>query len=107
MAAPVLLPALLVGFAAERLFLPGAGGPNVIRRNASAHQRLFYGGGAAVAERKVVLGGTSLIAVAFHIEAHVGVLLQEARVGCDLLLRLRPKVEAVVIEEHVLNVLGK
>src|SRR5207248_8347429 len=107
MGAPVLLPALLVGFGAERFFLALADGLAAVRAHAIPRQLVANGGSPAVAQRQIVFGRAALVAVAFNRKSQIRVLLQELRRGSERLRYLRAQAEAVVIEEHVLHLASK
>src|SRR5437660_9296889 len=107
MAAPVLLPALLVGFGAERLLLAITDGIDATAVDAALSQSLFDSGGAFIAERQIVFRGAALVAVAFDHKSQVGMLLQKLRCLRQRSLRIRAQVIAVIFEEHILHVAGK
>src|ERR1700751_4017099 len=64
MADPVLLPAGLAVVGAERLFLPFADHRDAVGRNTKVDQVVLYHVRAPAAEREVVLGAPSRVAMA-------------------------------------------
>ena len=103
MAAPVLLPALLIRFGAERLFLAVADGLDVVGGNASLDQRVTDGIRAAVAQSQVVLGRSALVAVSLYREGDVGMLLQERDIALQRRLLVGIDIALVIVEVDVLH----
>src|SRR5579864_2426290 len=77
MPAAVLLPAGFVGLGAERLLLAVADGLNAARADTRCGQSILHRVGTPVAQSQVVLGGPTLITVAFHRNRNAGMLAQE------------------------------
>src|SRR5438477_10753805 len=94
MTAPVLLPALLVGFGAEWLLLAITDGIDAAVVDAALSQSLFDSGRAFIAERQIVFRGAALVAVAFDRKSQVGMLLQKLRCLRQRSLRIRAQVIA-------------
>src|SRR5687768_14495782 len=92
MTSPVLLPAALALFGAERRFLALADDRDPVRGDTEAHQIIAHRARAALAERQVVLGGAARVSVSLDNYLRrrpplhpVGVLLQHGpRVVADL-----------------------
>src|SRR5215469_7871974 len=106
-AAPVLLPARLVRFGAERFFFAVADGLDAIAADPGLYERILDRVGAIGAESEVVFGRTPLVAVPLDGEADVRVLLEELRVALDRRLLVRPNIAFVVIEVDILHILAE
>src|SRR5260370_9768761 len=76
---PVFLPAIRVGFGADRFLLAVADGFKLARAHATLSKGLLSGTGATRAHGQVVLAGTTLIAVALHLTYPVRVRLEDLR----------------------------
>src|SRR6185312_2294748 len=83
--ATVLMPALLVRVAAERLLFAHAVGGNALRVHTLRNQSLLHSFGTAGSEGEVVFFGSALVAVSFDRERQLRMLLQELRVGGEQL----------------------
>src|ERR1700690_4445230 len=103
MTPPVLLPALLVRFGAERLFLAVADGLYVVGGNPSLNQRVTNRVRTAVAQGQVVFRRSPFVAVSFHRKADVGMLLQELDVALHRGLLVRADIALVIFEVDVLH----
>src|SRR5579859_1468550 len=108
MAVAVLLPARLVFFRADGLFLAIADGVDAVGRNAELHEIILDGSGAAIAEEQVVLCRTAAVAVALDVELDLRVLAKVfggmgqavALVGADVSL-VEIKVDGVDVGEKL------
>src|SRR5579864_153996 len=107
MTAPVLLPARFIGLGAERFLLAVADRLDAVRCNSRRHERILHRTGTVVAERKIVLGRTALVAVSLDRKGDVGMLLQEGHIRLDRRLLIGANVGLVVIEVDVLDILRK
>src|SRR5713101_1729484 len=76
-AAAVLLPAGFVALHAEGFFFAVADSADAVGADAQRNHVLLDGGCATVAERKVVFGGTALIAVTFDHDFDLRVITQK------------------------------
>src|ERR1700722_13371374 len=77
MADAVFLPAFLVAFGAEGPLLAQAGRGHSVGGDAEGDEVALDGGGAAVAEDKVVFGGAAFVAVALDSYSDLRILTQE------------------------------
>src|SRR3954471_5395799 len=100
MPAAVLLPALLIRLAAERLLFPKRHRTNIARIRPSLNQRIPHRFGAVRPQREVVLDGAALIAMAFDRHLPRGMLLQERGRLLQCALLIGPQIVTVVIEEN-------
>ena len=103
MAAPVLLPAGLIRFGAERFFFAVADGldpAGIYARRSECH---LYRARPAVAESQVVLSGSAFVAVPFNREGNVRVGIQELRVCSNGALLIGANRFAVIVEVNVLD----
>src|SRR4030095_9471264 len=96
-----LLPAAFVRVCAERLLLAVADGLYPARCQPCLNERLLDSVGATVAESEVVLGRTTLVAMAFHRELKVRVLAQELRIALNRGLLIRGDRVRVIVEVDV------
>src|SRR5512133_3322841 len=104
MRAAILLPAVFAALGAEGLFFAIADGANTVRRYACLDQRSLRGVRAVVAQRQVVLGGTTLVAMSLDGELDRGVRLQEVGIRRNGRLIAGAKVVFIIIKEDVLHV---
>src|SRR2546428_4953801 len=79
--APILLPALLVRFSAERLLLAVADRLNAISADAGLHQCIAHRSRTAVTQGQVIFGRAALVAVSLNGEADGRMLLEKIRVA--------------------------
>src|SRR5208283_2932347 len=79
--AAVLLPALFRLIGVDWLGLAIGDGGDSIRGYARVDQKVFGGGGAAVAKAKIVLFAPALVAMTFESEFDAGVIFQKTRVA--------------------------
>src|ERR1041385_5511444 len=107
MTTAVLLPALLVGFSAERLFFAKAQRLDTVGCNPGLRERSFHRIGTAVTQGNVVVGRSTLVAVAFDGDLDSCVLLQEINVTLQGGLLIGANVRSVVVEVDVLHLLGE
>lgn len=105
MGTPVLLPALLIFFRAEWLFLSIADDPDAAGGDTIGHEGFPEGLGAILPKGDVVLRRTSVVTVSFNHNFHACVLGQERSVLLGYRRVFRTDVELVVIEIDVTNVL--
>src|SRR5262249_43317779 len=99
---PVFLPAILVGFTADLLFLAVANGLELRRADAARAQGLHRGRGAPFSQGQVVHRGATLVAVALDLDLPAGVLADNLCGLSQSLLRFGPQVGLVVVEVNVL-----
>jgi hypothetical protein len=104
-AATVLLVAGFGGFSAERLLFAPAGGVEVICGEAQTDQVFLDGVGAALAQSKIVFGGTAFVAMAFDGDAHVRIIFEEVGGLLQRFAGVGPNGRGVVIEVGVANFL--
>ena len=96
MSAAVLLPALFVVVGAERLLFAVAHGHHAVGRDAKRYEELLRGLGTAIAERQVVFGGTTLVAMAFNRDF-------DLRIGTQKLTRLGESVARIATTANGAN----
>src|SRR5690348_14904506 len=103
MRAAVLLPAILGGFGTLRPLLAIADGLYAVARDPQLHQEVLGRGGSPVTKRKIVLGRTALVAMAFHHDAEVRILrkdlFQESRVVRQSIAGIGTDIAFVEIKE--------
>src|SRR5689334_13663029 len=101
MPAAVLLPTLLGGFGTLRPLFAVTDGPYTVARNSQLHQHILGSGGAPVAERGIVLGRTTFVAMAFHHDGEIRILredlFQQSRVVGQSIAGVGTNVALVVI----------
>lgn len=85
MSTPVLLPALLGGFCAERFLFPIAHHFNPLWVDAESHKLIFDRLHTAVSESQVVLSGAALVTMSFKHDFEIGVLAKELRIRSNAL----------------------
>ena len=105
MAAAVLLPAGLVGFHAEGLFLAIADRGEAVGRNAQADEILLDGVGAAIAESQVVFRRAAFVAMAFDGDAELRIVAEEVGGLAEGLASVSANVRLVVIEVGIADFL--
>src|ERR1700724_2248296 len=98
MTAAVLLPAAFVGLGTERLLLTVADCLDAAGVHASSHQGTLYRVGAAIAQSQVILGRSTLVAVALHREVDIGMLPQELGIALNGRLLIRTNRIRIVVE---------
>src|SRR6266567_2974022 len=103
--AAVLLPACLGALGASRFFLAVADGLDTVGGNSCANEGGLCRACAVIAECKVVLGGTTFVAMTFDCDFHVRVLLQECSIALNGRLAIRANIVLVIVKEDVLHVL--
>ncbi len=103
MSPAILLPASFGVRGAHRPLFAVADRLNRSCRNTHAHQRLLDGGSAVFAERQVIFGGPTLVAMALDRKAHARVAPEKRRVGLQRRLISRRQLVAVIVEIHVLD----
>src|SRR5271166_5411993 len=103
----VLLPASFVAFGAERFFLTVADRLDTTSIDSQSSQRIFHRAGTLVTQGQVVVGRSALVAVSFNRKIHVRMLTEVLRVGLDRCLLVATNVGLIVIEIHILDVLGE
>src|ERR1700676_1800965 len=98
----IALVAGLGGICAYRAILTVADGPDFVRRHPQLHQKIFSGGGAAVAQAQVVFGRAALIAMPLehYVKRRVSgeYTFQSVGIAGQNLARIIPDVALVVIE---------
>ena len=104
-AAAVLLPAGFVALHAERLFFAIADGADAVGADAQRNHVLLDCRGATIAQRKVVFGGTALIAVTFDDDFDLRVIAQKIGGFAESAARVGANVRFIQIEIGVLHVL--
>src|SRR5215471_17656647 len=104
---PVFLPAILVGFTADLLFLAVANGLELRRADAARCQGLHRSAGATFSQSQVVHGRATLVAVTLDLDLPVWVLADNLCGLSHSLLRFRPQVGLVVVEVNVPYRLGE
>src|SRR4051812_34736038 len=97
MTAAVLLPAILGGFRAHRLFLAQSGGDDAAGVHSGRDQCVLHRGGAIVTQREVVLRGAAFVAVSLDLDLEVGAIVERLGVSGDGLLRIGANLVGVVI----------
>src|SRR6266851_1752073 len=104
-AAAILLPAGFVVLVAEGLFFAEADRADAIGGDAQRNEVLLDGAGATIAEREVVFGGTTLVAVAFDGHAKLRVVAQEVGGLGECFASVRANVGFVEVEIGVTDFL--
>src|SRR5208337_3846052 len=104
-AATVFLPAGLVGFHAEGLFLAIADRGEAVGRNAQADEILLDGVGAAIAESQVVFSGAAFVAMALDGDAELRIVAEEVGGLTEGILGVGANISLVVIEVGVTHFL--
>jgi len=102
-AAPVLLPAGFVALHTEGLFLAVADGADAVGSDAQRHHVLFNGGGAAIAEREIVFGGSSFVAMAFDDDFDLRIAAEKVSALAQSSAGIGTDVRFVEIEISVLH----
>src|SRR5262244_1509696 len=107
MAAPVLLPAGLIAFHAERLFLTVADRAHPVGGNSLGNQELLHGRRSPVTESQVVLRGAAFVAV--PLDGHLGlrIVAQEIRGLGQGFARIGPQVGLIQVEVRIANFLSE
>src|SRR5690349_14830791 len=103
MAAAVLLPTGLVVLRAEGFLFAEADGAEAVGRNAQGNEILLDGVGAAIAEAEVVLGGTTLVAMALNSHFDGRVPFQEISGFRERCTSIGTNVRLVVVKVGVAN----
>jgi hypothetical protein len=105
MGTPVLLPALLVCFCAERFLFAIAHHFKAVSVDAESHKFLFDCLHTAVSKSEVVLIGAALITMSFKHDCDIGMLAKELRIRSNALGLSRRNGIAVIVKKDVLDVL--
>src|ERR1700739_4924399 len=105
MSAAVLRPAAFVGLGAKRLFLTVADRLDAAGAHAGGDQGPLHCIGAAIAQSQVVLGRSTLVAVALHREVDADMLPEELGIALNGGLLIRTNRIRVVVEVDVLHAL--
>src|SRR5262249_31540420 len=105
MSTPVLLPALLGRFCAERFLFAIAHHFNAVCVDAESHKLFLDGLHTAVSESQVVLSGAALVTMSFKHDFDIGMLAQELRIRSNALGLSRLNGIAVIVKKDVLDVL--
>jgi hypothetical protein len=111
MGPPVARIAVLRGFGANRTLFAEADGSEFIARNAERDERIFGGGGAAIAQGEVVFSGSTLVTMAFNRDDEVGIHLEDRFQGARISLKnglvFAANIAFVVIEVDILDLFGE
>src|SRR5215831_3647823 len=107
MGAAILLPALLIMFAAGGLLLAEANGSHAVRGDSERNQILLGGIGAAIAEGEVIFGRAAFVTMTLHGYSDLRIITQEFSSFAEGFASIGTNIGLIEVEQSVTHFLQK